>query len=94
MQYREDKCGNNLSVLGFGCMRFQRKQGKIDMALAEQQIMEAMGNFEVATISGNKVTWKTQNGRTTIDSKGLKKDHPDIYEKYKKVGNPIRVFKA
>jgi hypothetical protein len=46
------------------------------------------------SISGNKVTWKTQNGRTTIDSKGLKKDHPDIYEKYKKIGDPIRVFKA
>ena len=25
----------------FGCMRFQRKQGKIDMTLAEQQIMQA-----------------------------------------------------
>ena len=42
MQYRLDKKGNPLSVLGFGCMRFQRKQGKIDMALAEQQIMEAI----------------------------------------------------
>ncbi|MBQ8797025.1 MAG: aldo/keto reductase [Oscillospiraceae bacterium] len=41
MQYRKDKQGNDLSVLGFGCMRFQRKQGKIDMALAEQQIMQA-----------------------------------------------------
>ena len=41
MQYRKDKYGNNLSVLGFGCMRFQRKQGKIDMTLAEQQIMQA-----------------------------------------------------
>ncbi len=41
MQYRLDKQGNALSVLGFGCMRFQRKQGKIDMALAEAQIMQA-----------------------------------------------------
>ena len=41
MQYRSDKYGNQLSVLGFGCMRFQRKQGKIDMSLAEQQIMQA-----------------------------------------------------
>lgn len=41
MQYRKDKYGNALSVLGFGCMRFQRKQGKIDMALAEEQIMTA-----------------------------------------------------
>ena len=41
MNYRVDKYGNQLSILGFGCMRFQRKQGKIDMALAEQQIMTA-----------------------------------------------------
>ena len=41
MQYRKDKYGNELSVLGFGCMRFQRKQGRIDMSLAEAQIMQA-----------------------------------------------------
>ncbi|MBR2311272.1 MAG: aldo/keto reductase [Oscillospiraceae bacterium] len=41
MQYRKDKYGNDLSVLGFGCMRFQRKQGRIDMELAEQQILQA-----------------------------------------------------
>ena len=41
MQYRKDKYGNDLSVLGFGCMRFQRKQGRIDMKLAEEQIMQA-----------------------------------------------------
>ena len=41
MNYRCDKYGNNLSILGFGCMRFQRKQGKIDMALAEEQILQA-----------------------------------------------------
>ena len=41
MQYRLDKYGNPVSILGFGCMRFQRKQGKIDMALAEKQIMQA-----------------------------------------------------
>ena len=41
MQYRSDKYGNQLSVLGFGCMRFQRKQGKIDMELANAQIMRA-----------------------------------------------------
>lgn len=41
MQYRKDKYGNDLSVLGFGCMRFQRKQGKIDKKLAEEQILQA-----------------------------------------------------
>ena len=42
MQYREDKYGNKLSILGFGCMRFQRKMGAIDFEKAEKQIMLAI----------------------------------------------------
>ena len=41
MQYRADKYGNPLSVLGFGCMRFPRKAGAIDMDEAEREIMLA-----------------------------------------------------
>ena len=44
MQYREDKYGNPLSVLGFGCMRFQRRAGAIDLAEAEREIMLAFEN--------------------------------------------------
>ena len=39
MIYREDKYGNKLSALGFGCMRFKRKMGLIDMKAVERQIM-------------------------------------------------------
>ena len=41
MQYRTDKYGNRLSVLGFGCMRFPRRAGAIDMEEAEREIMLA-----------------------------------------------------
>ncbi len=44
MKYREDKYGNKLSVLGFGCMRFKKKMGRINMADAERQIMTAFNN--------------------------------------------------
>ena len=44
MQYRKDKYGNELSVLGFGCMRFQRRAGAIDMEEAEREIMLAYEN--------------------------------------------------
>ena len=60
----------------------------------KQKIQEAMGDFEAAEISGNKITWKVTAGRTTIDTKKLKSDLPDVFEKYKKVGKPTRVFKA
>ena len=42
MNYRLDKYGNKLSVLGYGCMRFPRKQGKIDMAVTEALIRNAV----------------------------------------------------
>ena len=41
MNYRKDKYGNDLSILGFGCMRFQRRQGRIDYAEAERELLEA-----------------------------------------------------
>ncbi len=41
MKYREDKYGNKLSVLGFGCMRFKKKMGRIVMKDAERQVMSA-----------------------------------------------------
>ncbi len=42
MNYRQDKYGNNISILGFGCMRFLRKNGKIDINKAEELIMTAI----------------------------------------------------
>ena len=41
MNYRLDKYGNEISVLGFGCMRFQQAKGRIDLEEAEREIMEA-----------------------------------------------------
>ena len=41
MEYRVDKYGNKISVLGFGCMRFTQKAGKIDFEKAEKEIMTA-----------------------------------------------------
>ena len=42
MQYRLDKYGNELSVLGFGCLRFPQKNGKIDMDATREQIRLAI----------------------------------------------------
>ena len=41
MNYRTDRYGNKLSILGFGCMRFPQKLGKIDMEETEAEIMTA-----------------------------------------------------
>ena len=41
MQYRKDKYGNDISVLGYGCMRFTKKGNSIDLDKAEKEIMAA-----------------------------------------------------
>ena len=41
MQYREDRNGNRLSILGFGCMRLPQKGRGIDIEESEREIMEA-----------------------------------------------------
>ncbi len=42
MKYRKDKYGNDISVLGFGCMRFPRSGGRIDMEETERQLLAAI----------------------------------------------------
>ena len=42
MNYRTDRHGNSLSILGFGCMRFKNTLGVIDMAETERQILTAI----------------------------------------------------
>ena len=41
MQYRKDRNGNDLSILGYGCMRFTRKGGGIDIEKAEKELLAA-----------------------------------------------------
>ena len=42
MRYREGAGGDRLSVLGYGCMRFTRKGGGIDLDKAERELMAAI----------------------------------------------------
>ena len=41
MQYRKDRNGEVLSLLGYGCMRFTRKGGGIDIEKAERELLAA-----------------------------------------------------
>ncbi len=56
MQYRTDKYGNQLSALGFGCMRFPLKSGSIDMVQTEELILSAVEQginyFDTAYVYG------------------------------------------
>ncbi len=59
MNYRLDRHGNKISILGFGCMRFPHKGGKTDMEFSEKLVRQAVENginyFDTAYIySGNE----------------------------------------
>ena len=42
MQYRKDRQGNDISILGYGCMRFSRKGAGIDFDKAEAELLHAI----------------------------------------------------
>ena len=42
MQYRKDKYGKDVSILGYGCMRFTKKGNSIDLEKAEKEVMKAI----------------------------------------------------
>ncbi|MDY6443665.1 MAG: aldo/keto reductase [Bacteroidales bacterium] len=42
MQYRKDKHGEELSILGYGCMRFSRKGSGVDIDKTEQELLAAI----------------------------------------------------
>ncbi len=41
MQYRKDRHGDDLSILGYGCMRFSRKGGGVDVEKTGEELMAA-----------------------------------------------------
>lgn len=41
MQYRKDKYGNDISILGYGCMRFSQTAGITDVKKTEKEILDA-----------------------------------------------------
>ena len=54
MQYRKDKHGEPVSILGYGCMRFTKKGNRFDVEKAERELMEAVNSgvnyFDTANI--------------------------------------------
>lgn len=56
MQYRKMKDGTEVSILGYGCMRFTATAGRINLEKAEKEVMLAIENgvnyFDTAYIYG------------------------------------------
>lgn len=52
----------------------------------KNEVKIVLGDNSYGACNGYKVTWKSQN-KTTVDSKKLKKEYPDIYEKVVKTSS-------
>ena len=56
MNYRNDRKGNPISILGYGCMRFTKNAGSIDLLKTEEELMLAIRHgvnyFDTAYIYG------------------------------------------
>lgn len=61
--------------------------------LRKNRLREILGDHEVGMLGERTVTWKTEKGRSSFDSKGLNKEFPDIYRKFYSPGTPKRVLR-
>lgn len=69
------------------------KQSKEKIAELKNKLALMLGDHEAGFCGDRLITWKTQKGRVTVDGKALKKEMPEIFDKYSKVGKPTRNIK-
>ena len=65
----------------------------------ESKAKDALGQMllgnEIGTVDGVPlVTWKQQAGKSSLDTKQLKADHPELVSQYEKQGAPFRVMRV
>lgn len=67
------------------------KDLEMEKKSVEQYLQLQMKEYEVAYLGDRKITWKKQI-RSVVDTKRLKKEHPELIEKYMKTTSS-RVFR-
>lgn len=72
-------------------MKAEQDALKESINRAKATIMQEIGDAEGGQCDGWRVSWKAQN-RTTVDGAALKRDYPEIYQKYSKT-TTSRVFR-
>lgn len=62
------------------------------LAQAQNALKLMLNGSESGVFMDRKITYKQTAARVTLDDKALKKDLPDVYAKYAKVGKPSMRF--
>jgi putative phage-type endonuclease len=64
-----------------------------NQAKAQVQDLMIKHNADVAEGFGLRAYWREQAGRISLDTKRLKKEIPEIWERYSKQGDPFKSFR-
>lgn len=72
-------------------LKEQEKEIEAKRKKLEEEIKAEMQDAEIAICNNYKISWKNQI-RNSFDSKALKSEEPELYEKYTK-SSELRVFK-
>lgn len=73
----------------------QKRQAEEMEEKAKAALARMLLDADVGLIDGEPViTWKEQAGRSSLDTKRLSEDHPDLVEQYKKQSSSFRVMRT
>jgi len=71
------------------------KQAAEQEARAKDELARMLLGNEIGFLHGQRVvSWKQQDGKTSLDTKALREAHPELVKQYEKQGNPYRVMRT
>ena len=75
--------------------RMLAKQAEMQEQRAKDALAKMLLGNEVGLLHGQRiVSWKEQDGKTSLDTKALREAHPELVKQYEKQGNPYRVMRT
>ena len=64
-------------------------------AKAKDALAQMLLGNEIGLLHGQRVvSWKQQEGKSSLDTKALREAHPELVKQYEKQGNPYRVMRT
>ena len=82
-------------ILQLESARTAKKQAEERETQARDELARLLLDNEIGTFEGNKIlSWKQQEGKTSVDITKLRLDFPEVVERYEKQGQPYRVMRT
>lgn len=92
-EYRSADVEEEELIFNLHDLQTEIKSMKEKEALLKNTIKQRIGdNAGLHGVFGT-VSWKMNKGRSSLDSKGIRKTHPEIAKKFTKITDPTRTFR-